>query len=81
MQKHFHESCWSCQLHQLSCCISLCTVFIEPRVGKAQAGKLAEDSRSHRNFKHIYALLASTLAIAADTLYSLLSWVTQQTYP
>ena len=45
--------CSSCQLRQLSCCISL---FTEPRVGKAWAGELGEDSGSHRNCRHVYSL-------------------------
>ena len=49
---------------QLSCCISLCTLFAEPRIGKARAKRLEEDSGSRRNCRHIY---------------SLLSWLMQQT--
>ena len=41
-----------------------------------QAGRTL---RSHRNCRHIYSLPAGTAAIAADRLYSLLSWLTQQT--
>ena len=33
-------------------------VFTEPRVSKARAEELEEDSRSHRNCRHIYSLLA-----------------------
>ena len=48
------------------CCILL---FTEPRVGKARAGKLEEDSSSHRTYKSIYSLLSSKAAAAA-ILYS-----------
>ena len=83
---------WSCLWHQLSHCISLFTLFTEPRVGKAPAKSLEEDSRSCRIFRHVYSLLAYTAAItvfsqddaaaiAVDTLYSLLSWLTQWTQP
>ena len=57
---------WSCQLHQVSHCISLCTLFTEPRVSKVGAGKLEENSRSPRNCKHVYSLLSGTAAAAAD---------------
>ena len=53
---------------RLSCCIS---VFAEPTVVKARAEKLEESSRSRRNCKHVYFLLTSTAAVAADMLYSL----------
>ena len=38
------------------------TLFTEPRVGKAWSRRL-EDSRSNRNCRHIYFLLAGTAAI------------------
>ena len=60
---------------------SLFTLFIEHRIGKAQAKRLEEDSRSHRNYRHIYSLLANAAAIAVDTLYFLLSWLIQWTQP
>ena len=31
---------------------TLCSLFAEPRVGKAQAKRLEEDARSHRNRRH-----------------------------
>lgn len=52
---------------------SLCALFIEPMVGKAQAKMLEEDLRSHMNCRHIYSLLADAVAVAVDTLYSFLS--------
>jgi len=55
--------------------------FTEPRVGKAQAKRLEEDLRSYRNCKYFYCLLADAAAIAIDMLYSLFSWLTQQTQP
>ena len=36
-------------------CISLCTVFLEPRVGKARVGKLEENLKSRRNCKHFFS--------------------------
>ena len=49
---------------QLSCCISLCTLFAEPRIGAAQAKRLEEDAMEG--------------AIGtADTI--ILSWLMQQT--
>ena len=36
--------------------VSLPTLFAEPRVGKARAGKLEENSRSCRNCRHVYSL-------------------------
>ena len=45
-----------------------------------QAKRLEGDSRSCRNCRHAYSLLADTAAaVAADTLYSPLSWLTQWT--
>ena len=62
----------------LSHCISLCTLFAERVVGKMWAGKLEENCRSCRKCRHVCSLLAGTAAAAADTLYSLLSWLIQQ---
>lgn len=45
---------WSCLLRQLSCYISLCALFAEPRIGKVETGKLEETSKSHRNCRHVY---------------------------
>lgn len=53
-------------------CSSLFTLFIEPRVGKAGAGKLEESSRTHRNYRHVYSLLTGVATITADTLDSLM---------
>ena len=55
------------------------TLFVEPRVGKAQAKRLEEDLRSCRSCRHVYSLLPGVAAIAADMLYSLLPWLTQRT--
>ena len=41
----------------------LSTQFAEPRIGKAQAKRLEGDSGIHRNFRHIYSLLAGIVAI------------------
>ena len=57
------------------------TLFVEPRVGKAQANRLEEDLRSRRSCRHVYSLLPGAAAIAADKLYSLLPWLTQKTQP
>ena len=58
---------------------TLLAQFTEPRVGKARAKRLEEDLRSRRNCKYFYCLLADAAAIAIDMLYSLFSWLTQQT--
>ena len=42
---------------------TLSTLFTEPVVDKAQAKRLEESSRSHRNCRHIYSLLDGTAAI------------------
>lgn len=57
--------------------VSLFKLFTEPRIGKVQVKRLEEDSRSQRNCRHIYSLLADAAAVAVDTLYSLLPWLTQ----
>ena len=42
---------------------------------KAWAKRLEEDSRSHRNCRHVYSLLAGAAAVAADTcIPSSCSW-------
>ena len=41
----------------------LFTLFTELRVGKALAKRLEEDTRSCKNCRHIYSLLAHTVAI------------------
>ena len=51
-------------------------LFTEPRVGKERVKRLEENARSS-----IYSLLAGTAALAVDSLYSLPSWLTQQTQP
>ena len=48
----------------LSCCISLCTVFFEPRVGQLRAKRLGDNARSPRKFRHVYSLLVGTAAVA-----------------
>ena len=49
----------------LSCCISLCTLFFEPRVGKVRTKGLEEDNaRSPMKFRHVYSLLVGTAAVA-----------------
>ena len=49
----------------------LFTLFTEPRVGQAPVKRLEDDSRSCRNCRHIYSLMAGGVAIAPDMLYSL----------
>ena len=44
---------------------TLCTLFVEPRVGKVQAQRLEGDAKSHRNCRHVYSLLGDSAAIAA----------------
>ena len=67
----------SCSCGQLSHWVSLCALFTKPMAGKAQAGRLDENSKSCRNFRHVSSLLAGAAATAADTLYSFLSWLIQ----
>ena len=55
----------SCSQYQWSPCGSLCTLFSEPLVVKARAGKLEENARSHGNCRHTYSVLAGTAAVAA----------------
>ena len=43
---------------------TLSTLFAESRVGKVRAWRLEEDMRSVRNGRHVYCLLAVTVAIA-----------------
>ena len=40
-------------------------LFAEPRVGKAWAKRLEEDTRSRRACRHVHSLLADAAAIAA----------------
>ena len=54
----------SCPRHQLSSCISLCTLFVESVIDKVQAKSLEEDLRSHRNDRQVYSLVADAAAIA-----------------
>lgn len=42
--------------------IVLFILFTEPKVGKVWAGKLEESSRSRRNCRHIYSLMAGDMA-------------------
>ena len=44
------------------------TLFVEPRVGKAQAKRLEEDLRSHRNCRQVYSLLVGMAAITQSLL-------------
>ena len=46
---------------------TLSALFAEPRVGKARAKRLEEDSKSRRNCRHVYSLLAEAAAGAAAT--------------
>ena len=46
----------------------LFALLAEPRVGKAQAKRLEEDTRSCRNRRLVYPLLAGTAAITASLL-------------
>ena len=46
----------------------LCALFAEPMEGKAQAKRLGENSRSRRNCRGVYSLLARAAALAAETL-------------
>ena len=59
--------------------VLLFILFAELRVGKAQAKRLEEDWRSHRNCRRIYSLLADAAAVAVDMPYSLLLRPTQWT--
>ena len=56
--------------------VLLFTLLAEPKVGKARAKRLEEDSRNCRNCRHIYSFLADTAAVAVDTLCAFLSWLT-----
>ena len=58
---------WSCQLHQLSRCISLYLTVHWAQKGKVGAGKLKENSRSPRNCRRVYSLLSGTAAGVADS--------------
>ena len=60
---HVHCSS-SCLWYQLSCCISLCARFAEPRVGRCEL-RVVGDSRSRRYYRHVYSLLADAEAVAA----------------
>ena len=50
----------------LSCDISPCALFAEPRVGKVRTGKLEENLKSRGNCRHVYFLWAGKAVIAAD---------------
>ena len=52
---------------------TLLVLLAEPRVGKLRAKKLEEDSRSRRNCRQVYSLLAGSAAVTQS-----LSWLTQQ---
>ena len=47
---------------------TLFTLFVEFRVGKARAKRLEEDLRSHRNCRHIYALLADAAGHSSHSI-------------
>ena len=58
----------------LSCCISL---FAEPRVGKAPAGKLKEGARSSRNCKHYSQQQGRHALLSNCIVYTIpLPWLT-----
>ena len=66
-------TCWvSCRLTQLSHCISLFTLFTEPRVDKALLEKPEENLRCHRTCRQVYSLQTRAAAIRADMLYFLI---------
>ena len=52
---------------------TLSALFAEPRVGKVRAKRLEEDSKSHRNCRYVYSLLAGMAAITQP-----FSWLMQQ---
>ena len=68
---------WSCSCPQLSCCI-WCTVFSEPKGGKAPAKRLQENSRSRGSCRGASSLLVGTAAAAAGSLSPRFSWLSQQ---
>ena len=45
---------------------TLSTLFAEPRVGDAQAGRMEEEARSSMNCRYAYSPLDGTAAVAAD---------------
>ena len=47
---------------QLTLLFTLSALFVEPKVDKAQAGKLEEKSKSHSKHRHVYSLLADAAA-------------------
>ena len=49
-------------------CLAVFSLFNEPMVGKVQAGKLEDNSRTCRNRKHTYAVLTGRAAAAAEVL-------------
>ena len=59
--------------------VSLFKLFTESGAGKVQVKRLEGDSRTQRNCRHIYCLLADAAVTAVDTLNSLRSWLTQTT--
>ena len=71
-----YTNCIADPAHSTNCLtVALCSQFTEPMVGKAGAKRLEENVRSYRNHRCSYSFLAGTAAIAADPLYSLLSWL------
>ena len=74
--RRFSPAQWKCQTRlasylaepapSTSCLtVSHCALFAEPRVGKAGAGKPEEDTRSRRNCRRVYSLLADAAAITS----------------
>ena len=53
--------------------VLLIPLFAAPRVGKAQAKRLEEDSRNHGNCRHGYSFLAGAAATTQSP-----SWLTWQ---
>ena len=71
-----YTNCIADPAHSTNCLtVALCSQFTEPMVGKAGAKRLEENVRSYRNHRCSYSFLAGAAAIAADPLYSLLSWL------
>ena len=75
-----------CFMSGSNCCFLTCCIAVshcphcslKPGQARHELKRLG-NSRSRRSCRHVYSLLADTAAIAADTLCSLLSWLTQRT--
>ena len=61
--------------------ILLFILFAEPKVGKVWAGKLEENSRSRRNCRHIYSLMAGDMAKGASQVGLIYYTFTEQKWP